>query len=251
MANPVLEKQFGAPTTDAPLQSVEAPATAPTAERRMTMGSVIMSTLVLLVLMAGGAAYGWANAIAVQRWYWLFLIGLIVLVIATVANPKLAVVTGIIYALGQGAFLGSISKVYETWYDGIVFQALLATLAVFVSMLFLYATRIVKVTQKMRSVIIIATVGIGVFYLFSWILSLFSVDIPVLSGAGTGALVFSILVVIIASLNLLLDFAVIEHGVSSGAPRAFSWFAAFGLMVTVVWLYIEMLRLLSIVARRG
>ncbi len=145
--------------------------------------------------------------------------------------------------------LGSLSKVYETLYDGIVFQAFLATMAVFVAMLFLYATRIVKVTQKVRSVIIIATVGIGIFYLFSWILTLFNVNVPVLSGAGTTALIFSIIVIFVAALNLLLDFQVIELGVKSGAPRVFSWFAAFGLMVTIVWLYIEILRLLAIAAR--
>jgi uncharacterized YccA/Bax inhibitor family protein len=249
MANPVLEKQFGTTGADTALQTVEPPA-ATGGARQMTMGSVIGATLALLVLVAGGAAYGWANAVAVQRWYWLFFVVLIALVIATVANPRLAVVTGVVYSLGQGALLGSISRVYEEFYDGIVFQALLATLAVFLAMLFLYATRIVKVTQRMRSVIIIATLGIGLFYLFSWLLSLFGADIPVLSGAGTTALVFSLIVVFIAALNLLLDFQVIEQGVRSGAPPAFSWFAAFGLMVTIVWLYIEMLRLLAIAARR-
>ncbi|HSO49599.1 MAG TPA: Bax inhibitor-1/YccA family protein [Acidimicrobiia bacterium] len=247
MANPVLEKQFGTASADVALQTAQPPPA--TGADTMSMGSVITSTLVLLILVMGGAAFGWANAAAVQRWYWAFIIGLIVLVIATVARPQLAPITGIIYSLGQGAMLGSISQVYETCYDGIVLQAFLATMAVFVSMLFLYATRIVKVTQKLRSVIIIATVGIALFYLFSWILTLFNVDVPVLSGAGTPALIFSILVVFVAALNLLLDFQVIEIVVRNCAPRSFSWFAAFGLMVTIVWLYIEMLRLLAILAR--
>jgi uncharacterized YccA/Bax inhibitor family protein len=216
----------------------------------MTAGSVLFSTTVLLVLVAAGATWGWANAALVQRWYWLFFFALVVLVILTVSRPQLAVVTGIFYAVGQGAFIGSLSRVYESFYDGIVFKALLATLAVFVAMLFLYATRIVKVTQRARSVIIIATVGIGLFYLFGFLLSLFGADVPVLTGSGTGALVFSLLVIIVAALNLLLDFQVIERGIRAGAPRAFSWFAAFGLMVTIVWLYIEILRLLAIAARR-
>jgi uncharacterized YccA/Bax inhibitor family protein len=118
-------------------------------------------------------------------------------------------------------------------------------------MLFLYATGIVKVTPKLRSVIIIATVGIG-FYLLSLFLSIFGANVPLIWGVGTPTLVFSIFVVIIAALNLLLDFAVVEHGIAMGAPKASSWFAAFGLMVTIVWLYIEILRLLAIlVARRG
>lgn len=250
MANPVLERQFGHPAAaDAGLQSVDTPR--PTAaEGGMSIGSVIFSTLALLVLVGIGAVYGWQNAAAVQRWYWAFAIGLIVLVILTISRPRLAIVTGIVYSLGQGALLGSISRVYESWYDGIIFQALLATLAVFVAMLFLYATRIIKVTQRLRSVIIVATVGIALFYLFSWILSLFGGNIPLITGSGTPALVFSIIVVLVASLNLLLDFQVIEQGIRSGAPRSFSWFAAFGLMVTIVWLYIEMLRLLAISARR-
>jgi uncharacterized YccA/Bax inhibitor family protein len=252
MANPVLEKEFGkagaaSAGADAALQGVRAPRA--TDGKRMTVGSVLVSTTVLLILVASGAAWGWANAALVQRWYWLFFIGLIVLVFMTVARPQMAVLTGVIYSLGQGAFLGSVSRVYEEFYDGIVFQALLATLAVFLAMLFLYATRIIKVSQRLRSVIIVATVGVGLFYLFSFLLSLFGADIPVLTGAGTGALVFSILVVIIAALNLLLDFQVIERGIRAGAPRAFSWFAAFGLMVTIVWLYIEMLRLIAISRR--
>jgi uncharacterized YccA/Bax inhibitor family protein len=218
----------------------------------MTIGSVAAATFFLLLLVVGGAVYGWVNAAAVQRWYWLFLIVLLVLVFATVARPKLAPFTGIVYSLGQGALVGSISKIYETFYEGIVFLALTATVAVFLGALALYAFRIIKVTQRTRSVIIIATVGIGLFYLATWILSIFNVNVPLVTGVGTGALVFSIVVVIVAALNLLLDFSVIENGIRSDAPRSFSWFAAFGLMVTIIWLYIEILRLLAIVfARRS
>ena len=245
MANPVLEKQFGKP--DAP--GVTAP-TPDSTSGRMTMGSVIGTTFFLLLLVAAGAAFGWVNAATVWRWWWAITIALIVLVILTVAKPQLAPFTGLFYSLTQGALIGALSKQYETFYDGIVFLALLATIAVFLAMLFLYAVGIVKVTEKVRSVIIIATVGIGVFYLLSFLLSLFGFGVPVIYGAGTPALVFSILVVIVAALNLLLDFAVIEHGIATGAPNAFAWFAAFGLMVTIVWLYIEILRLLAILASR-
>jgi uncharacterized YccA/Bax inhibitor family protein len=250
MANPVLTKQFGEPTTsDAALQSAPPP-TPTTGGRRMTIGSVAMATFLLLLLVVAGAAYGWVNAVAVQRWYWLFLIVLLVLVFATVARPKLAPITGIVYSLGQGALVGSISKIYESFYEGIVFLALTATVTVFLGALALYAFRIIKVTQRTRSIIIIATVGIGLFYLATWILSIFNVSVPLVTGVGTGALVFSIVVVIVAALNLLLDFAVIDNGIQSGAPRSFSWFAAFGLMVTIIWLYIEILRLLAIVFAR-
>jgi uncharacterized YccA/Bax inhibitor family protein len=252
MANPVLTKQFGEPaTSDAALQTATPPAPT-TGERRMTIGSVVAATFFLLLLVVAGAIYGWANAVAVQRWYWLFLIALLVLVFATVARPRLAPITGIVYSLGQGALVGSISKIYESFYEGIVFLALTATVAVFVGALLLYVFRIIKVTQRTRSVIIIATVGIALFYLATLLLSIFGVNVPLVTGVSTGSLVFSILVVIVAALNLLLDFSVIEHGIASGAPRAFSWFAAFGLMVTIIWLYIEILRLIAIVfARRG
>lgn len=251
MANPVLEKQFGdQATADAALQAGAPPKPAEAGQDRMTIGSVIGATFFLLLLVTGGAAYGWANYTTIWSWWWLFVIGLIVLVIATVANPRLAAFTGVVYALGQGAFVGALSHQYADWYEGIVFLALVATLSVFLSMLFLYATRLVKVTQKLRSVIIIATVGIAVFYLINLLLSLFGSSIPVITGTGTPALIFSILVVIIASLNLLLDFQVIEYGITQGAPKSYSWFAAFGLMVTIVWLYIEILRLLAILLSR-
>lgn len=214
------------------------------------MGSVIGATFFLLLLVSGGAVFGWVNAATVWRWWWAITIALIVLVILTVTRPRLAPFTGLVYSLTQGALIGALSKQYEDFYDGIVFLALLATIAVFLAMLFLYATGIVKVTEKVRSVIIIATVGVGLFYLLSFLLSLFGFGVPVIYGAGTPALVFSIIVVIIAALNLLLDFAVIEHGIAMGAPKAFAWFAAFGLMVTIVWLYIEILRLLAILASR-
>ena len=250
MPNPVLTKQFGEPaTSDAALQTAPPPTPA-TTERGMTIGTVAAATFFLLLLVVAGAVYGWANAVAVQRWYWIFAIGLLVLVFATVARPKLAPITGIVYSLGQGALVGSISKIYESFYEGIVFLALTATVTVFLGALALYAFRIIKVTQRTRSVIIIATVGIALFYLATWILSIFNVNVPLVTGVGTGALVFSIVVVIVAAMNLLLDFSVIENGIRRGAPRAFSWFAAFGLMVTIIWLYIEILRLLAIVFAR-
>lgn len=250
MANPVLTRQFGEPAaSDAALQTAPAPPVT-VGESRMTIGSVAAATFFLLLLVVGGAVYGWANAVAVQRWYWLFVVVLLVLVFATVARPALAPITGIVYSLGQGALVGSISKIYETFYEGIVFLALTATVTVFVGALLLYVFRVIKVTQRTRSIIIIATVGIALFYLATWILSIFNVDVPLVTGVGTGALVFSILVVIIAAMNLLLDFSVIENGIRSGAPRSFSWFAAFGLMVTIIWLYIEILRLIAIVLAR-
>jgi Bax inhibitor 1 like len=116
MANPVLTRQFGErAASDAALQTAPPPSTAATGEKRMTIGSVAAATFFLLLLVVGDAAYGWADAVAVQRWYWLFIIVLLVLVFATVARPGLAAITGIVYSLGTGRLVGSISKIYETF----------------------------------------------------------------------------------------------------------------------------------------
>jgi uncharacterized YccA/Bax inhibitor family protein len=113
-------------------------------------------------------------------------------------------------------------------------------------MLFLYANRIIRVTQRMRSTIILATVGVALFYLVSIVLSLFGVDMPFVWDGGPISILISAVIVGIAAFNLLIDFDVIEHGIREGAPGWMSWFAAFGLMVTVVWLYLEILRLLAL-----
>jgi uncharacterized YccA/Bax inhibitor family protein len=170
--------------------------------------------------------------------------------IVTMIKPKLVKFTGPVYALAQGVLVGAVSSIYADFYDGIVVQAVLATFAVFLAMLFLYATRIIKVTQRLRSVIILATVGIAVFYLISIVLSLFGVNIPFVWDGGPFSIVISVLITGVAAFNLLLDFDLIERGIKEGAPGWMSWFAAFGLMVTVVWLYLEMLRLLSLIQGR-
>jgi uncharacterized YccA/Bax inhibitor family protein len=141
--------------------------------------------------------------------------------------------------------VGAISRAYETVYEGIVLHAILATFAVFTAMLFLYAYRVIKVTQRMRSTIVLATVGIAMFYLLSIVLNLFGVNIPYVWDGGALSILLSAGIIVVASLNLLLDFDLIENGIRHGAPRFMDWFAAFGLMVTLVWLYLEILRLLS------
>lgn len=249
MANPILTKEFEGSVTaaDVALQGTEVPRAAGPA---MTKNSVLFATVTLLALVILGASWGWNNPLVVQRWWWLWIIGMLAVVIVTVAKPQLARITGVIYALGQGVLLGSVSRIYEEFFEGIVFLAILATFSVFAVMLLLYATRVIKVTEKTRSVIVMATVGVLFFYLVNWIISLFTGNLPSVFGLGTAALVVSVIVVVIAALNLLLDFDLIERGIASGAPKSFSWFAAFGLMVTMIWLYLEILRLLAIIASR-
>ncbi|REK40332.1 MAG: hypothetical protein DWQ20_02105, partial [Actinobacteria bacterium] len=170
--------------------------------------------------------------------------------IATGIRPQWARVTGPVFALAEGVLVGAISSIYETFYDGIVVQAILATLAVFVAMLFLYANRIIRVTQRLRSTVVLATAGIALFYLISIGLSFFNVQIPYVWESGPIGIGISLLIVGVASFNLLLDFDLIENGIKQGAPGWMDWFAGFGLMVTVVWLYLELLRLIALVSGR-
>ncbi|MCR5265452.1 MAG: Bax inhibitor-1/YccA family protein [Cyanobacteria bacterium RUI128] len=150
-----------------------------------------------------------------------------------------------LYAMCEGLFLGGISAVFNASYPGIVIQAVLATFAAMFTMLGLYRVGAIKCTDKFRSVIFISTISIAVLYLMQWIGSFFHYSIPAIFGAGTIGIGFSIFVVAIAALNLILDFDFIERGSQAMLPKDYEWYGAFGLMVTLVWLYIEILRLLA------
>jgi uncharacterized YccA/Bax inhibitor family protein len=181
-------------------------------------------------------------------------IGIVILgaigVMITNWKPQIARFVAPVYAVLEGLFVGAVSHAYETWQDGIVLAAVGATLGVFTVMLLLYRFRIIKVTQRLRSIIISATLGLMAFYLVSWVLSLFDVNISIINSTSGLGIAFSVLAAGLAAFNLLLDFDLIERGAKAGAPAYMNWFAALGLMVTIVWLYLEMLRLLSKLQRR-
>ncbi|HLR37572.1 MAG TPA: Bax inhibitor-1/YccA family protein [Chitinophagaceae bacterium] len=155
------------------------------------------------------------------------------------------------YGLCEGLFLGAISAMFSQMFAEkapyIVIQAVLLTFGVVLTMWTLYRTRVIKVTNRLRMIIVGATGGIFVFYLLTWVLGFFGVNIPFMSATNgsTFGIIFSLVVVGVAALNLLLDFDMIEKGSQMGAPKYMEWYCAFGLMVTIVWLYIEILRLLS------
>ncbi|RLE11262.1 MAG: hypothetical protein DRJ28_10985 [Actinobacteria bacterium] len=258
MANPTLSRQFGAlpehgaagsVATDATLQGAKIPF-AVGDEDPMTISGTVAKTAFLLALVVGSGMWGWSlvqpetGSSEVPGWWFLALIGAVVLAIVTAFKPQLAVFTGPIYALTMGVALGVISHIYNVAYDGIVLQAILATAAVFLCMLVLFVTGTIKVTARFRGIVIGATVGIFVFYVATMMLSLFGVSIPLMTGPF-GILV-SVFIVSIAALNLMLDFDMIVRGTDAGAPRYFEWYGAFGLMVTIIWMYIEMLRLISL-----
>ncbi len=162
-----------------------------------------------------------------------------------------------LYGLLEGLFLGAISAImneaFKAKYPGLVVQAVGLTLGVAVAMFLLYNSGIIKVTQRFRSVLFTATIGIGIFYLVTMVVRMFGVQMDFMM-MGNGSLLgigISLFVVVIAALNLIMDFDMIEQGAAMGAPKYMEWYCAFGLMVTIVWLYVEMLKLLSRFSRRN
>lgn len=165
--------------------------------------------------------------------------------IAMYFKPMMAKYLGPVYALGFGFAVGAISKGYETFKSGIVLQAAAATAAVFVVMLVLYRTRIIKVTGRFRRAVVFATLGIMLMYAVSLVFSLFGASVPYLNDATPLGIGISVVICVVAALNLALDFDFIEKGTKAGLAKDYEWFAAFGLLVTIVWLYLELLRLLA------
>jgi uncharacterized YccA/Bax inhibitor family protein len=222
-----------------------------TATDTMTVNGTIWATAALLVLVIAGGVYGWnavdVTADTVSFPGWMFPVALVAFGVAMVTcfKPNLARFSAPVYALLQGAFLGAISGVYNTAYDGIVLQAVSLTIGVFAVMLFLFATRIVKVTEKLRMGVIAATGAILLVYIVNMVLSLFGASVPFLHDSSPLGILISLVIVGVAAFNLLLDFDFVERGVAAGASRHMEWYAAFGLVITIIWLYLELLRLLG------
>jgi len=167
-------------------------------------------------------------------------------------TPRLAAYLVPVYGLVEGVFVGGISAYYNNAFaeqaPGIVMQAVGLTFGVVIAMYLLYRLRIIKATQKFKTIVFTATAGIAVFYLLTWILRMFGITMPFIHESSTIGIGISLVIVAIAALNLILDFDMIENGVAMGAPKYMEWYGAFGLLVTIVWLYLEILRLLSKVA---
>jgi uncharacterized YccA/Bax inhibitor family protein len=221
--------------------------------RVMTVSGTMTATGVLFVILLVSAVFGWNSTIELAEGAGVSLPGLAIVgtlvgfvcAIVVAFKPMLARVLGPIYAVAQGFFLGAISKAYNAQFEGIVVQAVGATLAVFLVMLVLYRTRIIKVTNRFRRNIIMATIGLMVFYFVSIVLSLFGVAVPFIDSPSPLGIAFSIFAAGLAAMNLALDFDFIERGAAAKLPKGMEWFAAFGLLITLVWLYLELLRLLS------
>jgi uncharacterized YccA/Bax inhibitor family protein len=214
----------------------------------MTVNGAANKTLVFLAILMISAVIGWdlmLKGSMSMTWMYVCLFSAIGLAVFTAFKPQFAMYTGSIYCVLKGIALGAISVAYEIVFPGIVLQAILLTAGTAFGMLFMFKARIIRVTETFRSVIMIATAGIGIFYLISFGLSFAGIQIPMLHDNGALGIGFSVVVVALASLNLLLDFDFIEKGAEHKAPKFMEWMGAFGLVVTLVWLYIEILRLLS------
>ncbi|MDR1590448.1 MAG: Bax inhibitor-1/YccA family protein [Puniceicoccales bacterium] len=215
----------------------------------MTIDGVIRKSFIALFLLLAGAAFAWTRPYAtiseIQGKIVLFSIGTLVLYFVTIFKPDIARITVPLYAIGEGFIIGAISWLAQKHYPGVVVQAAVGTFGVFAAMLFVYKRQIIRPSEKFAMVIFIATVGVAFIYLVNWIMFLFgSSELSILNGSSNFSIGFSCVVCVIAALNLLLNFEFIVRQSKMGAPEKMEWIAALGLLVTLVWIYIEILHLL-------
>lgn len=221
----------------------------------MTLQGTVNKTGFLLFCVSATAAWTWwlANSqspAAAMPWMIGGLIAGLVLAIVTIFKKEWSPITAPLYALAEGLALGGISASLEQAYRGIAIQALGLTLGVTLVMLMLYTSGVLRATPRFTIGVIAATGGIFLVYLVDMVLRFFGHQVPLLNSSGPVGIGISVVIVIVAALNLILDFGFVETGVHSGAPKYMEWYGAFGIMVTLVWMYVEILRLLSKIRRR-
>ncbi|WP_019914744.1 Bax inhibitor-1/YccA family protein [Paenibacillus sp. HW567] len=217
-------------------------------QERMSINGTVNKTFITLTILLAGAFSAWSMYFNGQEVGALAIGGVITgFVLALIISFKPATAPYLVpfYALAEGLFLGALSASYETLYYGITLQAALLTVSIFVALLLAYKTRIIKATENFKLGVFAATAGIALMYLLSFVLRMFGVTIPYLHSNSMIGIGISVVIVIVAALNLVLDFDFIEKGAEQGAPKYMEWYGAFGLMVTLVWLYVEILRLLA------
>lgn len=222
----------------------------------MTLQGTVKKTGALLLCVVATAAWTWGlshsnTPEAAIPWMIGGVLGGFVVALVTIFKKTWSPITAPIYALLEGLALGGISAIFEKMYPGVAIQAVGLTLGTLFVMLLAYKTGMIRATQGFKLGVIAATGGIAVLYLVEMALSFFfHVQVPAINGSGPWGIAFSLFVVVIAALNLVLDFDMIETGVNGGAPKYMEWYGAFGLMVTLIWLYLEILRLLGKARRR-
>ena len=235
MSNPILNEKFA--EQERVLQG-----------EPMTVNGTLQITGFLSILLVAAAAFTWSRFtlgytdIAVMLTGAGAIVGFIIALIIAFTRIKYLVP---VYAVCEGLALGGISATFEASYPGIVSQAVAGTFAALFSMLILYRAKVIRCTDKFRSVIFISTLSVAAIYLVDFIGHFFNYSIPMINTSSIVGIGFSIIVILIAALNLIIDFDFIERGAQNMLPKDFEWYGAFGLMVTLVWLYLEILRLLA------
>jgi uncharacterized YccA/Bax inhibitor family protein len=217
----------------------------------MTVNGTVNRTAFLLILALVGAMYTWnlafssGGAANLGPYVLVGALGGFVVAMVTIFRKTWAPFTAPLYALLEGVFIGAISAVFEQRYPGLVIQAVALTFGTLGAMLLAYRSGLIKATENFKLGVVAATGGIAIVYLVNLVMDFFGHSMPFIQGSSWVSIAFSGFVVVIAALNLVLDFDMIEQGVAKGAPKYMEWYGAFGLLVTLVWLYLEILRLLS------
>jgi uncharacterized YccA/Bax inhibitor family protein len=214
-------------------------------EDAMTIEGAVNKTALALLLLVAAAAWTWRLGPAAGPLVMVGVLGGFVLALATTFRPTWSPITAPLYAVLEGLALGAISRMFELRYPGLVSQAVFCTFGTLGAMLIAYRAGWVQATDRFKMMVATATGGIALVYFVAIILSLFHVSTPIFSGGGPLGIAISVFVVGVAALNLVLDFDLIETGAERGAPKYMEWYSAFALLVTLVWLYLELLRLLS------
>lgn len=218
-------------------------------EAKMTVNGTMNKTLVLMLVTTVTAIFSWKQMLLLgtslyPALFATMILG-IILVVVGMKKPQYAYIIAPSYAFIEGLFVGAISAIYGSMFDGIVMNAVLLTLGTLISMLFIYKAGIIKVTNKFKMIMGMAIGAIGVLYLTSWILGFMGINVAFLHSNSPLSIGISIVITAVAALTLLLDFDMIDNNVKKGASKDFEWVGAMALLVTIVWLYLEFLRLLS------
>lgn len=213
---------------------------------RMTVSGAVNKSFILLSILLVTAVVGYANPSPLFMWGG--AIGGLVVVLIASFKQHLSPTLAPIYAALEGLFVGAVTAIYASLFEGIVFHAVSLTIAILFMMLFVYRTGIIKVTEKFRMGVVMATGAVMLVYLVNIVLSFFGVNLPFLHEGGMIGIGISVVIIGIASFNLLLDFDNFEKGEKYGAPAYMEWFVSMGLLITLVWLYVEILRLLAVLS---
>lgn len=247
-ATPAATTQTGNPAFNASIYTA-----VPAGQATMTVSGTVAKAMFFSALLIAGAVLGWSQvtpdssgAVVWPWWTWWVALAAFVVAIITLRNPRGAALTGSIYAVLQGTVLGAVSAIYDIVWNGIVLQATIATIAIMLAVLVLYALGVLRATPRFVKIVIIGTAGIALLYLFALIMSLFGVDMAFWAEPTSAGIFWSLVIVALAALNFVLDFDSIERYVEAGAPKLFEWEAAFGVILTLVWLYLEVLRLIAL-----